>query len=343
MSRPLWLVEFLKRVYPARFMVAQATRLPILGKWLGRFFFDGDNMVYLPRDAVVQASQSKVAQVEHDAVAEVAHGAVAQVAHGEAVQAMHGVQAQAPHGAAVRVSRGNGTQAGSNGASKVRTVEVRQFFELPEDVVLPSQVVDHFIDQASDLWIMNACLCRQSEGCEDYPIDIGCLFMGRAVREINPALGRLVTRQEAKAHVRRAREAGLVHLIGRNKLDSMWLGAGPGDQLLTVCNCCPCCCLFGVLPHLDELWSDKITRMPGVQVQVTDRCVGCGACTRDVCFVDAIQMVESEDQTVRAQIGEVCVGCGRCVDVCPQHAIELLCAEGVEQAIARISPSIDVT
>jgi formate hydrogenlyase subunit 6/NADH:ubiquinone oxidoreductase subunit I len=82
-----------------------------------------------------------------------------------------------------------------------------------------------------------------------------------------------------------------------------------------------------------------------VQVQVTDRCVGCGACAQDVCFVDAIQMVESEDQTVRAQIGEGCVGCGRCVDVCPQQAIELLGAEGsfVEQAIARISPSIDVT
>jgi NAD-dependent dihydropyrimidine dehydrogenase PreA subunit len=299
-------------------MVAQATRLPILGKWLGRFFFDGDNMVYLPRDAVV-------------------YSAVIQASQDEPAQEMHG--------AVIQVARGDHVQAGSNGASKGRVVEVRQSFDLPEDVVLPSQVVDHFIDQASDLWIMNACLCRQSEGCEDYPIDIGCLFMGRAVREINPALGRLVTREEAKAHVRRAREAGLVHLIGRNKLDSMWLGAGPGHQLLTVCNCCPCCCLFRVLPHLDELWSSKITRLPGVQVRVTDRCVGCGACTQDVCFVDAIQMVELEHQAVRAQIGEGCVGCGRCVDVCPQQAIELLDAEGplVEQAIARISPSIDIT
>jgi ferredoxin len=288
-SRPLWLVEFLKRVYPARYLVAQATRIPVLGKALGRFFFDGDNMVYLPRDGVVQSSP-------------------------------------ASHG------------------SPERVVRVQQAIDVQEDVVLPSQVVDHFIEQASDLWIMDACICRQSEECEDYPTDLGCLFMGRAVKEINPALGRRVTREEAKAHVRRCREAGLVHVIGRNKLDSMWLGAGPGHQLLTVCNCCPCCCLFGVLPHLDEPLRDKITRLPGVEVRVTDRCVGCGACTRDVCFVDAIQL-DAASVDGRARIGKGCVGCGRCVDACPQQAIVVSGANGrlVRDAIAHLAPSIDVT
>ena len=289
MSRPLWLVTFLKKVYPARYLVAQATRLPLVGKAIGRFFFEGDNMLYLPRDQVVHPR--------------------------------------------------------SNGSSPSRVVEVGHAFDAPQDIVLPSVVVDHFIDQASDLWIMDACLCRQSEGCHDYPIDLGCLFMGRAVREINPALGRLVTREEAKAHVRRAREAGLVHLIGRNKLDSMWLGARPSHQLLTVCNCCPCCCLFGVLPHLDAPLRSRITRLPGVEVRVTDACVGCGACARGVCFVDAIHMSASTEQTARAQIGDGCVGCGRCVEICHRHAIEVTGANGsfVERAIERISPSIDVT
>jgi ferredoxin len=279
----------LKTVYPVRFLVAQATRLPVVGKALGRFFFDGDNMVYLARDEVVRRS--------------------------------------------------------SNGGSEGRIVEVGAPLSVPEDVVLPSMVLDHFIEQASDLWIMDNCLCRHSEGCQDYPIDLGCLFMGRAVNEINPALGRRVTREEAKAHVRRAREVGLVHLIGRNKLDSMWLGAGPAHHLLTVCNCCPCCCLFGVLPHLDEPLRSKITRMPGVQVAVTDRCVGCGACARGICFVDAIQMAASNGEKPRAQIGEDCVGCGRCVDICPEGAIELSGAdpELVQRAIERIAPSIDVT
>jgi formate hydrogenlyase subunit 6/NADH:ubiquinone oxidoreductase subunit I len=125
----------------------------------------------------------------------------------------------------------------------------------------------------------------------------------------------------------------------------MWLGAGPGHQLLTVCNCCNCCCLFGVLPHLDERFRVKITGMPDLQVSVTDRCVGCGACTRDVCFVDAIHMTASTEQTSRAQIGEGCVGCGRCVEVCPQQAILVSGTNSrfVEQAIARISPSVDVS
>jgi ferredoxin len=292
-SRPLWLVKFLKTVYPARFLVAQSTRLPVVGKAIGRFFFDNDNMIYLPRDSVVPSPP--------------------------------------------------------DGSSPGRTIEVQHALDAQEDLVLPSQVVDHFIDQASDLWIMNDCLCRRSMDCSDYPIDLGCLFMGQAVQDINPALGRLVTPEEAKAHVRRARELGLVHVIGRNKLDSMWLGTGPSHQLLTVCNCCPCCCLFGVLPHLDEPLQSKITRAPGIQVSVTDRCIGCGACTRDVCIVDAIHLDASSNgdraPSRRAQIDQGCVGCGRCIEVCPQQAIEISGTDGpfVEQAIAHISPSVDVT
>lgn len=26
-------------------------------------------------------------------------------------------------------------------------------------------------------WIMDTCICRDSEQCEDYPIDMGCLFL----------------------------------------------------------------------------------------------------------------------------------------------------------------------
>jgi Pyruvate/2-oxoacid:ferredoxin oxidoreductase delta subunit len=272
MSRPLWLVHLLKRIYPTRYLVARATRGPVLGPVLSRWLFDGDQMVYLPRNQVLQ--------VHHP-------------------------------------------------------------IDLPENVVLPSQVVDHFIEEAGYHWLMDACLCRQAEGCEDYPIDLGCLFLGEAARDINPRLGRRVTREEALEHVRRCREAGLVHLIGRNKLDTMWLGVGPGDRLLTVCHCCPCCCLYGVLPHLAEHLQGKITRMPGVRVAVNEEeCVGCGACAREVCFVDAVHMTDG-----RATIGEGCVGCGRCVDACPTGAIEMTVEDGrfVQETVERIATLVDVT
>ncbi len=48
---------------------------------------------------------------------------------------------------------------------------------------------------------------------------------------------------QQKTRACKRREAGLVHLIGRNRLDTVWLGLGPSkavaetnfDYLLTVC------------------------------------------------------------------------------------------------------------
>ncbi|MCP4541641.1 MAG: hypothetical protein GY832_31295 [Chloroflexi bacterium] len=149
-----------------------------------------------------------------------------------------------------------------------------------------------------------------------------------------------MTKQEALEHVRRCREAGLVHMIGRNKLDLIWLGVGPAHKLLTVCNCCPCCCLWKIIPHVNPLIGNKVTRMPGVTVTVTDRCVGCGVCTRDICFVDAIRLKGG-----RAEISDACRGCGRCVEICPEQAIELLIDDDrfIARSIERLSSLVDVS
>lgn len=187
-----------------------------------------------------------------------------------------------------------------------------------EHQVLPSQVVEHFVRQTPHRWLMNSCICRDAAGCRDYPAELGCLFLGRAALEINPRLGRPVGQAEALDHLRRCREAGLVHLVGRNKLDTVWLNVGPGHRLLTVCSCCPCCCLWRILPHISPRVGEKVHRMPGIEVTVTQDCIGCGTCTENVCFADAIAIEDG-----RAVIGERCRGCGRCVEVCPNGAIEL--------------------
>jgi ferredoxin len=221
----------------------------------------------------------------------------------------------------------------------VRTVSVGEAIDRPGEMVLPSQVVEYFVQQSSAHWIMDFCLCRASEACQDYPVELGCLFLGEAALGINPELGRRVTRDEALAHVQRCREAGLVHLVGRNKLDTVWLGVGPGRQLLTVCNCCPCCCLWGVLPHITARISSKVQRMPGVAVAVNDQCLGCGACTEGICFADAIYL-----ESGRAVISDACRGCGRCLDSCPQGAIDLSIADRrfVDHAIAHIATLVDL-
>lgn len=220
-----------------------------------------------------------------------------------------------------------------------RVIPVNQALNKPGEMVLPSQVVEHFIEKANYHWIMNFCICRESMGCKDYPIDLGCLFLGQAAMGINPQLGRRVTKEEALEHVRRCQEVGLVHLIGRTKLDTLWLGVEPNDKLLTICNCCPCCCLWRVLPHIAPQIGAKVARMPGVEVTVTERCVGCGTCI-GVCFVDAIRLVNG-----RAVKIDECRGCGRCVDVCPEQAIEVTIANEhfVEQAISQLSSLVDVS
>lgn len=218
---------------------------------------------------------------------------------------------------------------------------INQSITKADDIALPSNIIRHFIQQAGHIVIMNRCICRESDQCEDYPIDLGCIMMGEATRKIRPELGHPANKEEALAHLQRASDLGMVHLIGRNKIDTQWLGATPGDHLLTVCNCCPCCCLYKVLPDLDISISKKITRAPGVTITVTDQCVGCGTCAREgVCFVGAISMVDG--RSVKA---DHCVGCGRCVEVCPYHAIELVITDSdfMQTTIQRVSTKVDVS
>ncbi len=219
---------------------------------------------------------------------------------------------------------------------KDKTVKVGEAVHSPGELMLPSQVVEHFIDQAEHHWVMNSCICRVATGCKDYPQDLGCLFLGEAAMGINPKQGRRVTREEAKEHIRRCEEAGLFHLIGRNKIDCVQLGVKPGNKLVTICNCCPCCCFWKMLPDISPRIGRKVTAMPGVKVVVTDGCIGCGTCTRGVCFVDAIRLVGK-----RAVHSEACRGCGHCVTVCPQKAIEVVIENDafIEDTINRLTPS----
>jgi len=271
MARPLWFVELLKLGFPGRFLIARLTKVPIIGRAIDHWLFEGDDIIYLPKDHVIRVNKP---------------------------------------------------------------------VDVPEQMVLPSQVVEYFVNKANYHWIMNTCICREASKCKDYPIDLGCLFLGEAALGINPQLGRRVAKEEAHEHVRRCREAGLVHLVGRNKLDSVWLGVSPGNKLLTICNCCPCCCLWRMLPHIALFIGAKVSRMPGVTISVTDKCVGCGTCTQGICFVNAIHLVSN-----RAVRSNACRGCGRCVSVCPHGAIEVSIdnEQFIAKTVNRLSPLVDVS
>ncbi|MCJ7694229.1 MAG: 4Fe-4S binding protein [Anaerolineaceae bacterium] len=208
-----------------------------------------------------------------------------------------------------------------------------------ENVIIPSEIVKFFINEANYHFLMNECLCRDANNCKDFPHDYGCLFLGEGIKDINPKLGRLVTKEEALAHEAKNQKLGLVHLVGRDKFDAIWMGVKPQTKLMTICNCCPCCCLYRFLPDLSPKLSSKLTRLPGIELFVTDNCIGCEICAEGICFSNAIRIIEG-----RAVISDECHGCGLCVDVCPQQAIKLVINDAtfIDKAINRLSQSVDV-
>jgi len=202
---------------------------------------------------------------------------------------------------------------------KIVEITINKEIEPLENIVVPSKIVEYFIKKSSYRFIMDFCICRESMQCKNYPIELGCLFMGEAAKNIPKELGKSASKKEALAHVKKCREAGLVHLIGRDKLDETWLGVGSKIPLVTVCNCCECCCLWRMLPDLDSKLASTVKRMPGVRIKVNENCTGCGLCTKDVCFIEGIKIRDGV-----AVISDSCLACGRCAEVCPNNAIELV-------------------
>lgn len=207
----------------------------------------------------------------------------------------------------------------------------------PEQVALPLEIVRHFIRNAGAIWIKNRCVCRSSMGCENYPADLGCIYLGDEVMNFNPDLGRTVSVEEALEHLRKCADAGLMQMIGLNKIDSLMLNCAPADRLMTICNCCECCCFFRILPNLDEPIRKKIQGLPFVNVVIGEDCTGCGVCV-DACFVRAISMKGG-----RAMIEGDCIRCGKCVRACPggHIAIEISDPVFVERTIDSIEAIVE--
>lgn len=272
--------RIIKSGFRQRYLMARMTRLPVLGKAIELAFFDQDEMIYLPKDAVVASPRTRTISI----------------------------------GAEVS----------------------------PKNMVLPSLIIEDFLRRSRYIFIMNSCMCRDSNECGHYPHELGCIFLGAGVLKIPAKMGRRATAEEGIEHMRNARERGLVHLIGRNKIDSIWLNTGPKEDLLSICNCCECCCLWKMMPQLSDSISNGVMRLPGVTVTVTDACTGCGSCVNnEVCFVSALSI-----QDGRAVIDqELCKGCGRCVESCPFKAVTLEIGEAdyFEQAVRTIEPLVDIT
>jgi ferredoxin len=217
-------------------------------------------------------------------------------------------------------------------------IPVYEGVELPGGTAMPISVVEHFIDRAGHHVIIDFCPCRKSFDCKDYPVERGCTFIGEGARQINPDVGRHVSKEEALAYLREGIEMGLVPVFGKIDFDAVMLGVKDRDRLMTICQCCPCCCLTTALHQAPRGVRDIITRLEGVEVRVTGDCNGCGDCV-EACIFKQMTLVGGV-----AVVGEECKGCGRCAVACDNGAVSITVnnPQYIERCVERISASVDV-
>lgn len=195
---------------------------------------------------------------------------------------------------------------------------INQNIERTASTPAPAEVVADHIKRAKHLSIVDFCGCRRNLQCQDYPEEIGCLFMGESSLEIRSEYNHQVSRDKALLHLEKAVKANLVPVMGKARVDNFIFQVPDKGKLLTVCFCCECCCITRFMRHLPaERLNEIFVPLEGLSVEVDHTCIGCGTCEKK-CFIGAITI-----ENGRSVIGEKCRLCGRCARFCPQGAIKL--------------------
>lgn len=224
--------------------------------------------------------------------------------------------------------------------SDVSTIPINEGIEGAEGIALPEEVLDRLIDMSNYRVILDSCACRKIYGCETYPQDLGCIFMGESAKKIPDDYSREASVDEAKAHVRNAFAAGLVPIVGEARADYELLRIPFDGRLLTACFCCECCCLSRAFRRGPVSTVDSILHpVKGLSIEVTEECVGCGTCVKS-CFMEAIQV-----RAGQAVIDDYCRVCGRCAGACPHNAIKLKLdnRNAVDDVVNRILAKVDLS
>ena len=182
--------------------------------------------------------------------------------------------------------------------------------DIPDDkTVQPHDRLLPYIERARHIALVT-CHCRHmyellGDPC-DKPKDV-CIAVGPGALYMSEyGLGKLISKEEAYSVIKRAEEAGLVHVVSNT-----------GKYLDFICNCCAC--------HCENLKSLKRSADAGLAalssfISAIDagQCTGCGHCISR-CPMEALA-IKDELACVESKR---CIGCGLCVSACPTGAILL--------------------
>jgi len=211
-----------------------------------------------------------------------------------------------------------------------------------ENQLMPEKMIEHFIKKAKHFYVQNACGCRVYHDCQDHDKTLGCMYMGEDVKSIQlpPENGRFISQEEALEHVRKSLKNGLIPVFGRYPAETAGWATDTG-RIMSMCFCCPCCCINGKMAQNATSEVQLFTRMEGLTVSVDPNiCVGCGACL-EVCVFVGRNIIDGKAVVDQ----ERCVGCGRCAMVCLNGSISITIDDPkrFEEHIQNLEESVDVS
>jgi ferredoxin len=218
---------------------------------------------------------------------------------------------------------------------------VNERIEGPSSSFVPEQVLEEIVRASAHHVIIRRCTCRDGNQCSHHPVGLACLLLGQGAQEIDPAVGRHVSVEEAVEHTRRCVTDGLIPFVGRFKADNLIWGVRDRGRLLTVCFCCPCCCIImNTARCMPGETQDAIVKLKGLSISIDgQRCAFCGTCVQK-CFMGALSLYGNEIMRDEAR----CKGCGTCISVCPNGAVSAAVSDlpaAVADLEGRISSLID--
>lgn len=181
--------------------------------------------------------------------------------------------------------------------------------------ILDADSAERIVREAEVIAVTD-CTCRTIAKKCDSPLDV-CMQTDNAARyALDRGTGKELNQDEALAMLKKAEEAGLVHVT----LNRVHAGH-------YICNCCRCCCqTFPILLNEGLHTCDPSRYEARIDPEA---CSNCGVCV-ERCFFSALEEVEHEGETVMQVIKDKCMGCGVCHVTCPEDAITLVEVRDIE-------------